>query len=226
MTELTLAAAAWVLLHLVIAGPARSGLVGRFGESAYRGLFSVLSAVALGWLIWSYGRAPHVELWGSIPALMAIPVIVMPVALVLLVGALRPTNPTLAGPDIFLKGPLPVVSLTKITRHPMLWAFSLWAASHLLANGDAATALLTGAILITALNGMRSIDRKRAIKFSKEWEGFVNKTSIIPFVAIAQGRQKASLADIGWVNIIVAAIGYGVLLWAHPALFGVPAIGL
>lgn len=175
MVSLALAALAWVLLHVMVAGPLRPGLVGWLGLPAYRGLFSVLSAVALAALIWTYRQAPYVEFWPASSSLALVPLLVMPIAVLLLVGSLRASNPTMAGPDMILKGELPVQGFTKITRHPMLWAFTLWAASHMAANGDAAHWLLAGAILVTALNGMFSIDRKRAAQFGEQWQRFREK---------------------------------------------------
>lgn len=223
MTPLLLAALAWILLHVGVAGPLRPALIARLGLSAYRGLFSLLSALSLAALVWAYAAAPYMELWPSTPALAAVPLVVMSVALLFLVGSLRPNNPTLAGPDMVLKGELPATGFTRITRHPMLWAFSLWAGSHMIANGDAATWLLAGAILITAVNGMFSIDRKRAAVFGESWQRFVAKTSIIPFAAAAAGRVRLRFADIGWLNIALAAVLYGILLWQHGSIFGAPA---
>ena len=223
MTPLVFAALAWILLHVVVAGPLRPALVRRFGLNAYRGLFSLFSAIAIAALIWTYGAAPYVEFWPSSPALAAVPLVVMPVALLFLVGSLRPSNPTLAGPDMILKGELPLTGIPRVTRHPMLWAFSLWAGSHMIANGDAATWLLAGAILVTALNGMVSIDRKRAAAFGEAWQRFAAKTSIIPFAAARAGRTPLRFRDIGWGNILLAAAAYAVLLWSHGKLFGVPA---
>lgn len=223
MIALLLAALAWILLHLLVAGPLRPSLVGPLGLPVYRGLFSVLSAVSLAALIWTYGRAPYVEIWPSGPALSIVPLIVMPIALLFLVGSLRPSNPTMAGPDMVLGGELPVAGFTRITRHPMLWAFSLWALSPMVANGDVATLLLAGAILITALNGMVSIDRKRAAAFGERWQRFAAKTSIIPFAAAAAGRTPLRFADVGWINVAAAAVLYGVFLWLHERLFGAAA---
>src|SRR3546814_10138002 len=65
MTMMIIAALIWVLLHVVVAGPLRPALVGRLGLPAYRGLFSLLSAVCLAGLIWAYRAAPYVEFWPS-----------------------------------------------------------------------------------------------------------------------------------------------------------------
>lgn len=222
LLPLTLAALAWVLLHVVVAGPLRPGLARRLGLAAYRGLFSGLSAVALAALIWTYRQAPYVELWPTVPALALVPLLVMPVAVLLLVGSLRPSNPTLAGPDMILKGELPVRGLTKITRHPMLWAFSLWAGSHMIANGDAALWLLAGAVLVTALNGMFSIDRKRAALFGEEWQRFSRKTSIWPLQAVLRGKTRLRWSDIGFLNIAITALVYAVFLYWHENVLGIP----
>ncbi|MGL1423672.1 NnrU family protein, partial [Vibrio parahaemolyticus] len=48
-----MAAAAWILLHLLIAGTFRPAIADRIGEPAFRGLFSVLSAASLGFLVWA-----------------------------------------------------------------------------------------------------------------------------------------------------------------------------
>ena len=222
MMPLILAALAWVLLHVVVAGPLRPGLVRRLGLPAYRGLFSVLSAVALAALIWTYVRAPYVEFWPASSTLALVPLLVMPVAVLLLVGSLRPSNPTMAGPDMVLKGELPVRGFTKITRHPMLWAFSLWAGTHMVANGDVAHWLLAGAILVTAVNGMFSIDRKRAAQFGEQWQVFSQKTSIWPLQAVVQGKVRLKWSDIGIVNLAISAIVYAVFLYGHERLLGVP----
>lgn len=222
MVPLALAALAWVLLHVVVAGPLRPRLVGRLGLPTYRGLFSVLSAVALAALIWTYREAPYVEFWPTSSTLALVPLLVMPVAVLLLVGSLRTSNPTMAGPDMVLKGELPVRGFTKITRHPMLWAFSLWAGSHMVANGDVAHWLLAGAILVTALNGMFSIDRKRAVQFGEPWQRFSEKTSIWPLQAVLAGKTRLRWSDIGISNILISAVIYAGLLYGHEKLLGVP----
>lgn len=226
LVPLALAALAWTLLHMVVAGPLRAGLVSRLGLAAYRGLFSILSGLCLVALIWTYSRAPYVEIWPATSSLALVPLMIMPVAFLLLVGSLRPSNPTSAGPDMVARPKdqeLPVRGFTKITRHPMLWAFSLFAVSHMIVNGDVAHWLLAGPILITALNGMHSIDRKRAAVFGEQWQRFIAKTSIMPLVAVMQGRVRLQWRDIGALNFLVAAMLYGVFLAFHHILFGVPA---
>jgi uncharacterized membrane protein len=44
----------------------------------------------------------------------------------------------------------------------------------------------------------RSIDAKRAAKMGNNWRAFAKWTSIVPFAAIIQERNKLALSEIGW----------------------------
>jgi uncharacterized membrane protein len=223
MTLHALASAAWFLLHLLVAGRWRPALAGRLGENGFRGLFSALSALFLGAMIWTYTQAPLVWLWAPGPALNWVAAVLMLPAFLLAVAGLRPSNPTLAGADQLLGGLLPDTGITRVTRHPMLWAFVLWALAHMLANGDAATLLLAGSVLLTALNGMRSIDRKNRCKLGEAYVVFERKTSIIPFAAILQGRNEFRFREVGWPVLAVALLLYAGVFWLHGQL-GAPIV--
>lgn len=218
MTLHVAACVAWFLLHLLVAGAWRPALAARLGENGFRGLFSILSAVFLGMMIWTYLRAPYVELWAPEPALNLVVVVVMLLAFFLTVAALRPSNPTLAGADTLLGDLLPVIGITRVTRHPLLWGFALWAVSHMLANGDLATQLLCMAVLLTALNGMISIDRKKRRQLGAAYREFERKTSIIPFAAILQGRNELRWREIGWTTLILTMLAYVGTYWLHGRL--------
>src|SRR3546814_6031593 len=98
----------------------------------------------------------------------------------------------------------------------MLWAFILWAVVHLAALGTLSALLLTGAILVTALVGMPSLDAKYAARYPERWPRFAAATSIVPFVAIAQGRNRLVLREIGWLRPWLAIVLWGVLIALHP----------
>jgi uncharacterized membrane protein len=216
-----LACAAWFLLHLLLAGVFRPALASRLGEHGFRGLFSALSALSLGAMIWTYTKAPLVWLWPPGPALNAAAVLIMLPAFLLAVAGLRPSNPTLAGADLLLGELLPDIGITRVTRHPMLWAFVLWAVAHMLANGDVATLLLAGSVLLTALNGMVSIDRKKRRKLGEAYAAFERRTSIVPFAAILQGRNEFRFREIGWLTLAAGLLLYAATFWLHGQL-GVP----
>jgi uncharacterized membrane protein len=73
-----------------------------------------------------------------------------------------------------------------------------------------------------AVFGARSIDRKGAARDPEGWAKFEDVTSNAPFVAIAQGRNKLSLGEIGWRGLAGIAIALAIALF-HGELFGVAA---
>jgi len=218
----------WLAIHLVIASsPLRWVLVGRIGDKGFRGVFSLLSLVGLVWLGWSYGEAEMpdsfyglrlVEHW-----MLWAPFVAMPLALLLFVGSVTQPNPTAVGGEAILNSPMPAVAVLRITRHPMLWAFALWAIAHLIAKGDLASLLFFGSVLLVALNGMVSIDRKRARQDPEAWQRFAAETSVVPFAAIVAGRNQLVFGEIGLWRFAVALVAWVALLVLHPLVFGVQA---
>jgi uncharacterized membrane protein len=92
-------------------------------------------------------------------------------------------------------------NIKRFSRHPMLWAVALWAALHLLVNGDLASILLFSAFGLFSLFDMVSANRRGA------------------------GKQQPVLPVTK--DIIVAAVGLGAyvfFLLLHPTLFGVAVI--
>jgi uncharacterized membrane protein len=223
MTAHLVACVVWFLLHVLVAGRWRQALVARFEETGFRLLFSLLSIVSLAAVIATYVRAPEVVLWAPSLAMHAVAAVIMLPAFLLMVTSLRPSNPTLAGADMLLGDLLPTVGITRVTRHPMLWAFALWAVAHMLANGDAPTLLLAGTILLTAVNGMFSIDRKKRHKLGAAYVEFESKTSILPFAAILGGRNELRLREIGGVTMAGALLLYLAAFWLHGWL-GAPIV--
>lgn len=229
LTALLIAAGSWVGLHVLVAGsPLRRAIAGRIGEPGFQGMFSLLSLAGLVGLIWTYRGAAAVgvnfDVWVPSRAALWAPSILMPFAWLLFIGSVSAPNPTAVGMDKLLKGPEPARGILRVTRHPMLWSFVLWAAAHALANGDAATLVLSVAIALPALSGMLSIDRKRARKDPEGWRRYADVTSIIPFAAIAGGRNRLDLAEIGAKQLIVALLVTAAVIAVHPYLYGASAL--
>ena len=108
-----------------------------------------------------------------------------------------------------------------ITRHPMMWGIVSWAVGHLLARGDQASLLLFGGIAVLAIAGSVSQDRKQRLRAGADWDSFANATSHVPFVAIATGRAKLKLSEIGWLSPLIALVVFIGLIAAHQWAFGV-----
>ncbi len=152
LTLLLLAAAVWVGVHVGIAGTGvRGALALRIGDGGFRGVFSLVSVAAITLLIVSYGLAKQnglVVLWNAPVWLRWVLVVAMAPAFVLFVASVAAPNPTAVGGERVL-GQEPR-GILRVTRHPMLWSFAIWAAVHAIGNGDLASLLFFGAFGVTA----------------------------------------------------------------------------
>lgn len=132
----------------ILAAGWRQAQVARLGEPSWKGVYSLLSAVGLGLIIWGYGlaRADPVVLWLPPPwtrhlaALLTLPVFVLVVAAYL--------------PGSHIKARI---------GHPMVAGVKLWALAHLLANGNLADVLLFGSFLAWAVADFISARRRDRI---------------------------------------------------------------
>ncbi len=97
---------------------------------------------------------------------------------------------------------------------------------HLIGNGDTAAIVFFGTFLVTALAGMPSIDAKLARRDPAVWQALAGSTSIVPFVAIAQGRNRFVPAEIGWLTVLIGLVAWAVVLYLHPRLFGVAPVAM
>jgi uncharacterized membrane protein len=227
MLWLTLASGFFVGIHFGIAGTrVRDALVGRFGLRAYRALFSLASIAGLTWMIWAYAAAPQIETWGQLYSLRSTALLSMLVSFVLVVLGLTTPSPTTAGMEARLDDAEPVRGILRITRHPFLWGVALWAATHLVVNGDARSHVFFGALLLLSLGGPVSIDRKRARVEGQRWAAFAARSSNLPFAAISAGRNRLVLREIGWWRPVLAVSAYLGTLHAHALAFGVSPLPL
>lgn len=138
MSTLIIGLALFFGIHLLAATPLRSALAAALGENAYKGLFSLISLVGLGLMVWGFGMSRYgpdaarivfnPPSWGY----HVTPIFVF--AGLVLIGASHG------------KG-----YMRKMVRHPMSIGVGLWAAGHLFANGNLNEVLLFGSFVAYAV---------------------------------------------------------------------------
>jgi len=129
----------------IVAPDWRTARIAAIGDGAWKGLYSLLSAVGLVLIIWGFGRA---RLDSAI--LYDPPVWTRHIALTLMLLSF-------IAMAVYI---FPAGRLKPILKHPMLVSVKLWALAHLLANGDAASVVLFGSILAWAVWDRISVKRR------------------------------------------------------------------
>ncbi|TDI55780.1 MAG: NnrU family protein [Alphaproteobacteria bacterium] len=212
----------FVLAHVVPARPGLRGrLVGWLGQRTYQALYSALSLALLAWLISAAIRAPEIVIWEPARWQGVLALIAVPLALTLIFAGLIKPNPLSV--SLSTKGYDPArPGLLAITRHPVLWGFSLWGGAHVAANGDLVGIILFGVLTLFALIGTKILDRRKArLLGDEEWRRLAAHTANAPFVAVLQGRARPGIDRPLLIGITAAVIASAILLaGGHLWLFG------
>jgi uncharacterized membrane protein len=178
-------------------------------------MFSLLSIVGVVWIVFAYRAAPFVPLWPTIPALGYFAIALTFLAFLFVTVGSGLMNPTTTRPSRMIDGKIPVYGVTRVTRHPRLCGVSLWAVAHLIVNGNLTSQIVFGALLITALNGMRSIDRKRSQALGGLWNEFAAQTSRMPFAAILAKRTSFEISEFRPMQIALAIALFAIIFGLH-----------
>jgi uncharacterized membrane protein len=204
-------------------GPRRR-LVERLGENGHRGVYTVVALASFIAMLFAYGRAPYVEIWPEVAVLRWLVAALMLLAFLLVVCGLTTKSPTSVGGEDLAGEREPAPGILRVTRHPFLWGVSLWAASHLLVNGDLASIIVIGGMLVLALGGMHHIDRRREAALGAAWGPLRMTTSLLPFAALASGRTTMDWKGIGWWRPALALVVYLGFFHAHELIIGLSAL--
>lgn len=181
--------------------PAQRELRGRFisamGEGTYKlfyALVSLLGLVLIAWGFSHYRAAGMIDVWEgavspkTLVILKHITLALMLPAVILVVAA-------------FLRG-----HIYTALKHPMLAGVKLWAAAHLLANGDLGSIILFGSFLGWAVFDRISLKRR-------------SDAGAPPIPVGGWGNDMIAIA-IGIVAYLALAFAF------HPVVIGVPVVGV
>jgi len=205
-------AIAFVGLHFLLSHPLRGPLVRAMGEKPFQGVYSLISIITFGLMVYFYriiGREP--PLWDAGEAGWIVGTVLMWLASILFVGSFikNPALPGAAGP---VGGPQAVF---RITRHPMMWAFALWAAVHLTILAQPKSLVFDGAIIILALFGAAAQDAKKARQFGENWHDWTAETAFVPFTR--------GLAYPGTTAFVGGTLLFLLATWVHGPIAHMPA---
>ena len=168
----------------------RARLVASTGDGTYKIIYSLASAVGLALIVWGFARyraAGMYPVWDPPVAMKHITVALMLPAVILVAAS-------------YIRG-----RIYTTLKHPMLTGVKLWAAAHLLANGDLGSIILFGSFLAWAVFDRISLKRR----------GDAGGPPI------PVGGATNDL-----IAIAVGVIAYLALAFAfHPVVIGVPVFG-
>jgi len=214
---LALASVAFVGTHFLMSHPLRAPIIAGLSERGFAGFYSLIALLTFGWMIWAYpdasADAPQ-PLWDAGRWGFVIATILMWLGSVLFMGSLR-RNPAFPRPGKKIERIDEPHGVFSITRHPMMWGFALWSATHAIVNPTPASLILCAAIAFLALLGAALQDAKKERLLGDVWREWRSKTSFIPY-----GRGFKS-AD-GFA-LVAGTIVWLVATWAHQALGSRPA---
>lgn len=219
MRNLIAASVFFLFIHFAVSGTKlRDTLVARLGEGPYRGAFALASIVGLVWMGYAYRHAPAIPLWGLWLGFRPAAYVLVFIAFIFVVVGIATPSPTAVGMESKLaRGADLARGMVRITRHPFLWGVAIWALVHLIVNGDLASLILFGSLLLLALGGTAAIDAKRRRAFGEQWLRFAAMTSNVPFAAIAAGKNRLgpAVVEIGAWRPLIAIVVYAVAFYLH-----------
>jgi uncharacterized membrane protein len=209
--------------HIVLTSSwVRPRLVDRLSERGYQGLFSLVAFATFVPLVWSYSAHKHEGplLWNlaEVPGVRELSIGLTGLALVFFV--LSFFQPSATAQAILEHAKTSARGVNRITRHPLFAGIALFGLAHVIVNGFVSDVIFFGGLAVYSVIGAAHQDsRKRALE-GDPLADYYAETSLVPFAAIAAGRNRLVLAEIPWLAIAIGAAAATALFWFHAPLFG------
>ena len=211
--------------HFALSHPLRAGLVARLGERGFLITYSIVAIATFVLIVQAWrGMPPEPLLWIVDDPLWTLASVLVLFASILFMGSLI-GNPALPAPNAAAATQSAPRGVFAITRHPMMWGFTLWALAHALVMPTPGQIVLSSTIAFLALVGSAGQDAKKAQVMGDSWRHWAARTSFVPFA-----RQVGGVTPWGDTIPRGHALFGGIVLWlvatwAHGAL-GFMAAGL
>jgi uncharacterized membrane protein len=105
--------------------------------------------------------------------------------------------------------------IIRVSRHPQAVGQVLWCATHLLWIGTSFMVVACVGLISHHLFAVWNGDRRLRNRFGAAFEDLRASTSVLPFAAVLDGRQKLVAAEFLRPSQLGIAIAIGVFWWAH-----------
>ena len=147
----------------------RTQTLQRLGEGGWKGLYSVVSLLGFGLILWGFGQARQqpVLLWSPPAGMRHLAALLMLASCVLLTAAYVPGN-----------------QIKARLRHPMVLGVKAWALAHLLANGQLLHVVLFGAFLLWAVFDFRAARQRDRLQPTAAAVGTAGATGITVAIGV------------------------------------------
>ncbi len=219
LLNLIAANAAFVGTHFAMSHPLRGPMAKAMGAAGFQIVYSVISLATLAWVYFAFKAAPPADLPGSGDiGWVAATILTLP-AMVLLAGSYV-GNPAMPMPGAAEAARAAPKGVFKVTRHPMMWGFALWALSHILIHYSLRTTITAFAMGFLALAGARMQDRKKQLQMGEAWAQWESNTSYWPRwgALISAGAMPWSVGLIffvffSWLHMPLGDVAAGIWRW-------------
>jgi uncharacterized membrane protein len=110
--------------------------------------------------------------------------------------------------------------IIRITRHPQMVGQLIWCLAHCLWVGSSFMVVTSIGLMAHHLFAVWHGDRRLLARYGEAFLEVKARTSIWPFVAIAQGQQTLVWSEFLRPAYLGVAIFVGLFWWGHPYLIG------
>ena len=191
--ESLIGARAWRLIFAAVSIPSAVVVIGWFLAHRYDGwrLWNLQGVPGMVPLVWTGTAISFLFLYPATYNLLEIPAVLKPQV------------------RLYAKG------IIRISRHPQAVGQILWCLTHALWIGSSFMLVTCAGLIAHHLFAVWHGDRRLRARFGDAFEELKANTSVVPFVAVLDGRQSLIWQEFLRPAQLGIAVAVGVFWWAH-----------